>query len=186
MDDSKIVDLYLQRNETAIQETSYRYGSRLRTLAYRIVDDWHAAEECENDTYMQAWKLIPPHEPQNYFYSFLARITRHISLNYCRDRNRLKRSVFVVELSKEMEQCIPAPNDMTCRIEQEELGRALNCFLAALDAEKRNIFLRRYWFLDSISTISKRFGYSESKVKSMLFRLRNQLRTYLIKEGYEL
>lgn len=89
MDDTKIVDLYLQRNETAINETSDRYGNRLRSLAYGIVEDLQTAEECENDTHMEAWSLIPPHEPRNYFYSFLARITRHISFNRCRDRSRL-------------------------------------------------------------------------------------------------
>lgn len=186
MDDSSIVDLYLVRNETAIQETANRYGSHLRALAYRIVDDWHTAEECENDTYIQVWNLIPPHEPRNYFYAFLAKITRHIALNCCRDRSRLKRGAYVVELSNEMEECIPAPDDMECRIEKKELAKMLNGFLATLDEQKRNVFLRRYWFLDSISMIARRYGYSESKVKSMLLRSRNQLRIYLVKEGYDL
>lgn len=186
MEDTKIVDLYLQRNEAAIKETSDRYGNRLRSLAYGIVDDQQAAEECENDTYLKVWDSIPPHEPRNYFYSFLARITRNISLNRCRDRSRLKRNAYICELTSEMEQCIPAPDDMACRIEKAELARAINGFLATLDLAKRNVFLRRYWFLESIPAISKRYGYSESKVKSMLFRTRNQLRDYLIKEGYDL
>ena len=186
MDDAKIVDLYLQRNETAIEETSVRYGSRLRSLAYGIVEDLQTAQECENDTYLQVWNSIPPHEPRDYFYSFLARITRHISLNCCRDRSRLKRSAYICELSSEMEACIPDPDDIACRIGKAELTRAINGFLATLDDAKRNVFLRRYWFLDSIPTISKRYGYSESKVKSMLLRSRNQLRTYLVKEGYDL
>lgn len=186
MDDNRIVDLYLLRNEAAIKETSDKYGNRLRSLSYEIVDDLQTAEECENDTYMEAWDSIPPHEPRSYFYSFLARITRHISLNRCRDRSRLKRSAYICELSSEMEQCIPAPNDATCRIERAELARAINGFLARLDADKRNVFLRRYWFLDPIPAISKRYGYSESKIKSMLFRSRNQLREYLLKEGFDL
>lgn len=186
MDDAKIVDLYLQRSEAAIRETSDRYGSRLRALAYGIVEDLQTAEECENDTYLEAWNSIPPHEPRSYFYPFLARITRHIAMNCCRDRSRLKRSAYVCELSSEMEACIPAPDDAACRLDRTELARAINGFLATLDAGKRNVFLRRYWFLESIPAISKRCGYSESKVKSMLFRSRNQLRTYLIKEGYDL
>ena len=186
LDDTKIVDLYLQRNEAAIKETSDRYGNRLRSLAYGIVEDLQTAEECENDTYMEAWNSIPPHEPRNYFYSFLARITRHISLNRCRDRSRLKRDAYICELSSEMEQCIPSPDDAGCRVERAEFARALNGFLSTLEAEKRNVFLRRYWYLDSIPAISKRYGYSESKVKSMLFRSRNQLREYLLKEGYDL
>lgn len=186
MDDTKIVDLYLQRNEAAIKETSDRYGNRLRSLAYGIVEDLQTAEECENDTYMEAWNSIPPHEPRNYFYSFLARITRHISWNSCRDRSRLKQDVYICELSSEMEQCIPSPDDAGCRVERAEFARTLNGFLSTLEAEKRNVFLRRYWYLDSIPAISKRYGYSQSKIKSMLFRSRNQLREYLLKEGYDL
>ena len=103
MDDRGIVALYLRRDETAIWQTAEKYGHRLRALAYGIVNDLQTAEECENDTYMEAWHTIPPHEPSDYFYAFLARITRHISLNRCRDRDRLKRSAFISELSAEME-----------------------------------------------------------------------------------
>ena len=112
MDDSRIVELYLLRDETAIKQTTEKYGSRLRSLAYGIVNDSQTAEECENDTYMEAWNTIPPHEPRSYLYAFLARITRHISLNYCRDRSRLKRSAFICELSVEIEQCMVYGNQM--------------------------------------------------------------------------
>ena len=184
MDDHRIVELYLLRDETAIRQTSEKYGSRLRSLAYGIVDDRQTAEECENDTYMEAWNTIPPHEPGGYLYAFLARITRHISLNRCRDRSRLKRSALICELSAELEQCIPAPDDTECRINDMALSEAVNGFLGALSEEKRNIFVRRYWYLDSIADISKRFALSESKVKTTLFRCRNRLREHLIKEGY--
>ncbi|MBQ8814724.1 MAG: RNA polymerase sigma factor [Lachnospiraceae bacterium] len=184
MEDHNIVELYLNRDETAISQTSEKFGKRLRTLAYGIVGDRQIAEECENDTYMEAWNAIPPHEPRNYLYAFLARITRHISLNRCRERSRLKRSAFICELTAEMEQCIPAPDDVECRIDDMALREALNGFLSMLKEEKRNIFLRRYWYLDSIADISKRFGVSESKVKTTLFRCRGQLREYLEKEGY--
>ena len=184
MEDGKIVELFLQRNESAIQETSNRYGRRLRSLAYGIVEDLLTAQECENDTYLEAWNSIPPHEPREYFYPFLARITRHISLNICRDRSRLKRSAHICALTEEMEQCIPAPDNLQCRLERDELARAINGFLATQEPKKRNVFLRRYWYLDSISAISLRYGYSESKIKSMLLRSRNQLRAYLQKEGY--
>ncbi|MBQ8768611.1 MAG: RNA polymerase sigma factor [Oscillospiraceae bacterium] len=186
MDDSRIVDLYLQRDESALSHTADKYGSRLRTLSYRIVADYPTAEECENDTYIQAWNSIPPHEPRNYLYAFLARIIRHISLNFCRHRDRLKRSAHIVELSAEMEACIPAPNDYECSVDDIVLKDAINSFLSRLDAEKRNIFIRRYWYLDSIEEICKRFALSESKVKVLLFRCRNKLRQQLIKEGYTL
>ena len=164
MDDNRIVELYLLRDETAIKQTTEKYGSRLRSLAYGIVKDQQTAEECENDTYMKAWNTIPPHEPRSYLYAFLARITRHISLNCCRDRSRLKRNAFICELGAEMEQCIPAPDDVECRIDD----------------------IRRYWYLDSVVAISKRFALSESKVKTTLFRCRTGLREHLEKEGYTL
>lgn len=184
MDDSMIVELYLQRNEAAIGETASKYGGRLRALAYGILQDGDAAEECENDTYMEAWNRIPPHEPRCYLYPFLARITRNISLNRCRDRDRLKRRAFACELSAEMEQCIPSPDDLECRMDGMALAEAINGFLGMIDVERRNIFIRRYWFLDSVADIAKRFGVSQSKVKTTLFRCRNQLREYLEKEGY--
>lgn len=184
MDDNRIVELYLLRDETAIKQTTEKYGSRLRSLACGIVNDQQTAEECENDTYMEAWNTIPPHEPRSYLYAFLARITRHISLNYCRDRDRLKRSAFICELSVEIEQCIPAPDDVECRIDDMALSETLNKFLGTLDDEKRNIFVRRYWYLDSIAAISERFALSQSKIKTTLFRCRNQLREHLEKEGY--
>ncbi len=186
MDDNKIVKLYLKRDEMAIKQTAEKYGSRLRSLAYGIVKDLQSAEECENDTYMKAWNAIPPHEPTSYLYAFLARITRHISLNCCRDRSRLKRSAFICELSAEMEQCIPSPDDAQCRIDDMALSDAINGFLYKLDEEKRNIFVRRYWYLDSVASISKRFALSESKVKTTLFRCRAKLRQHLEKEGYTL
>ena len=186
LDDDKIIELYLLRDETAINRTSEKYGSRLRSLAYGIINDRQTAEECENDTYMEAWSTIPPHEPRSYLYAFLARITRHISLNCCRDRARLKRSAYLCELSAEMEECIPAPDDVECRIDDMALSEALNGFLRTLDEEKRNVFIRRYWYLDSIADVSKRYALSQSKVKSMLFRMRSQLKSYFEQEGYDL
>lgn len=184
MDDSKIVEMYLARDEAAIKETKEKYGKRLRSLSHGIVCDFQTAEECENDTYMEAWSTIPPHEPKSYFYAFLGRIIRHISLNCCRNRDRLKRSAYICELNSEMEQCIPAPDDVECRVDEQALREAINGFLQTLDEEKRNIFIRRYWFLDSVAAISERFDCSESKVKTTLFRCRNQLRKYLETEGY--
>ncbi len=185
MEDSKIVALFWDRDETAIAHTAEKYGKRLRGLSYGITEDTQTAEECENDTYRQAWDSIPPHRPVDYLYPFLARIIRHISLNCCRDRNRLKRQGHVTELTAELEQCLPAPDDCACRMEEVAFAEVLNGFLAALPKEKRQIFLRRYWYLDSVAAIAKRFGITESSVKTTLFRLRGKLREHLEKEGYE-
>lgn len=186
MDDTFIVDLYLSRDESAIRQTSDKFGPRLRALAYDIVQDCQTAEECENDTYWAAWKTIPPHEPRTYLYNFLARITRHLSLDVCRRRDRLKRKAYLCELSAEIEQCIPAPDDVECRVDDITLGRVINAFLAELSPEKRNIFVRRYWYLDPVSAIARRYSLSESKVKTTLFRCRKLLRERLEKEGFQL
>lgn len=186
MEDENIVELYVRKDEDAVEKTRMKYGRRLRALSQRIVEDWQTAEECENDTYMEAWNSIPPHEPKSYLYAFLARITRHLSLNCCRERGRLKRSAFISELSAEMEQCIPAPDDMECRLDTLALRQAINGFLGTLSEEKRNVFLRRYWYLDSVAAISKRYALSQSKVKTMLFRMREQMRNYFKQEGYDL
>ena len=186
MEDSRIVDLYLARDESAPAKTAEKFGTRLRTLSYGILRDTQSAEECENDTYLAAWNAIPPHEPREYLYAFLARITRNLSLNRCRAGKRLKRNAHISELSRELEECIPAPDDVECRIDDMSLSEAINGFLAALAEEKRNFFLRRYWYLDSIAEIARRFSASESKVKTTLFRCREQLRKYLEGEGYTL
>ncbi len=184
LDDSKIIELFLKRDETAIKQSAEKYGIRLRALSYGIVNDRQTAEECENDTYMEAWDTIPPNEPRDYLYAYLARIIRHLSLNYCRDRSRLKRSAHICELSAELEQCLPASDDVENFIDGMSICDTINGFLASLDTEKRNIFVRRYWYLDSVADISERFGLSESKVKTTLFRCRKELRKHIEKEGY--
>ncbi len=186
MDDSAIVELFLRRDEAAIGETLSKYGRRLRALAYGIVGDRQIAEECENDTYLEAWKRIPPNEPKSYLYAFLARITRHVSLNRCRELHRLKRSAVICALEAELSECIPSPDDTASRIDDMTLSAVLNRFLGALDAEKRNIFIRRYWYLDNIADIAERFALSESKVKITLHRCRKRLRAELEKEGFDL
>lgn len=186
MEDREIVDLYLARDEAAIARTAEKYGRRLRNLSLRIVEDPQTAEECENDTYAAAWQAIPPQTPADYLYAFLARIARNTSLDVCRKRRREKRRGTVVELSRELEQCIPAPDDCACRLDALQLGEALNGFLAALSPEKRNIFLRRYWFFDPVAEIAKRYGLTESKVKTTLLRCREGLRSHLEQEGYTL
>ena len=183
MDDVKIVELFLCRDETAIKMTAEKYGIRLRRLANNLLDDLCLAEECENDTYLAAWNSIPPHEPSTYLFPFLARITRNLALDRCRERSRNKRNVLLVELTQEMEQCIPTQHDVASQIDAQVLGAAISAFLWSIPQEQRNIFLRRYWYLDSVCAIADRFSISESKVKTTLFRTRNNLKKYLKKEG---
>lgn len=186
MDDVKIVELYLLRDENAITYTAEKYGKKLQNLSFGIVGDRSTAEECENDTYSEAWCSIPPKEPRSYFYAFLCRIVRNISLDRCRQRQALKRKAHISELSLELENCIPSPDDCERRIEDMAFAEMLNKFLERLTADKRKIFVRRYFFLDSVEDIARRYSLSESKVKTSLFRVRSEFKNYLIKEGYKL
>ena len=183
MEDENIIDLYLQRDESAISHTSDKYGRRLNALAKHITDDAGTADECENDTYMETWNRIPPNEPRDHFYPFLAAIVRHISLNRCEKNNALKRKGQLVDLGEELEMCIAAPDNTEAVIDDMALKESLNRFLRSLDEDKRNIFVRRYFFTDSISELAERSGYSESKLKSMLLRMREKLREQLGKDG---
>lgn len=184
MEDEKIVQMFLRRDGEAIQQTSEKYGAQLRALSFGITADKQTAEECENDTYLEAWNAIPPSEPKTYFYAFLARITRHISIDRCRERKSLKRDGHVVELSDELAACMPASDGVESTVDAKMLGEAISSFLLTLSDEKQVIFMRRYFYLDSIAEISTRLSISESKVKTTLFRIRGSLREHLIKEGY--
>lgn len=186
MEDTQIVQLYLQRNESAIACTAAQYGPKLRSISFGIVQDRETAEECENDTYLQAWNTIPPNAPHNYLFAYLVRIIRHISIDRCRYQQRLCRNAYIQELSAELQCCVPSPEDTESRMEAIALGQTISAFLRQQPETARNVFLRRYWFTDSIPDISHRFGISQSKVKSMLFRSRNTLRKHLEKEGYTL
>ena len=184
MDDSEIVDLYLLRDESAISYTSEKYGGKLRKMADNVLDDMTAAEECENDTYLEAWNLIPPNEPRTYLFSFLAKIVRHISIDVCRKNAALKRNALICELTTEMEECINGGDNVEDIVNVSILSAKINDFLSKLPEKKRDIFIRRYYFFDTVSEISERYGISESKVKTTLFRIREKLRDHLKKEGY--
>lgn len=184
MEDKKIVEMYLSRNEAAIKHTSEKYGTRLRNISLGITKDRQACEECENDTYLAAWNSIPPNEPVNYFYAFLARIIRHISIDRCRKNASLKRNVYLTDLSDELELCLPSEENIEDNLSAKELGNAINAFLGTLPEEKRIMFIRRYFYLDEINDISSRLSISKSKVKTTLFRIRNDLREFLIKGDY--
>lgn len=182
MEDTAIVELYWNREEQAITETDNKYGKSLHTLSYRIVQNEQDAGECVNDTYHAAWNHIPPTRPQ-FLFAFLAKIARHFSFDKLDYQHAKKRDAILVELSEELENCIPAPDDFEKRAESETIGRVISDFLKEQPESMRKVFVRRYWYMDSISDISVSFGISESKAKSILFRMRNKLREYLEKEG---
>ena len=186
MEDSQIVDLYLARNETALTETAQKYGSLLRSVSRRITQDEPIAEECENDTYLEAWNLIPPHEPRDYLSAFLSRIVRSLSINRCVERNRFKRKATLCVLSDELEECLVSECDVAKELEGKELAETISRFLREQTEEKRIIFLHRYYFCEDIRSIANRFDTTVGKIKVVLFRLRQNLREYLLKEGYQI
>jgi RNA polymerase sigma-70 factor (ECF subfamily) len=179
--DEQILDLYWQRNEDALACTDHVYGQKLNALAFRILSRQEDAEETVNDTYWKAWQVIPPQRP-SYFYAFLAKICRHLAFGRLDWAQAAKRNAEIVSLSNELENCIP---DRMYRVDLsgEEIGHLMNEFLAETPKESRVIFLRRYWYGDTVKEIALRYRISESKVKVSLHRTRNKLRTYLEKEG---
>lgn len=184
MEDHEIIEQYFARDENAIKETSYAYGKRLEQLSYGILKDNEDAKEAVNDTYLKTWNSIPPQKP-THFYAFIAKICRHICFGVLDYKKAKKRNFEIVTLSEEMENCIP-DRLSEAEIEDEVLGDVLTLFLRGLSDENRLIFMRRYWFCDSISEIAEHFGFSEGKVKTSLHRTRKKLRTYLEKEGISL
>lgn len=181
MEDSTIIALYFARNEEAICQTDAVYGKKLFSLAYRILHDHQDAEESVSDTYLKTWETIPPNRPV-FFYAYLAKICRFFALGKLDWKNAAKRKAEVVALTDEMELCIP-DNRREAEVTSKEIGRAMNQFLESISQESRVIFMRRYWFCDTIAEIAQRYGISESKVKMRLHRTRTQLKEYLNKEG---
>ncbi len=183
MEDQGIIALFFDRSEQAIEETDKKYGGYCYSIAYNILFNREDSEECVSDTYLAAWNTIPPRRP-NFLNAFLAKMTRHISIDRWRKRSAKKRGGGEIILAlEELEDCMDSSSVET-GCEKKELTRVLNQFLSSLPETERNVFLCRYWYLDSIQTISEVSGFSQSKVISMLHRLRGKLRKKLSEEGY--
>lgn len=176
MDDSKIIELYFERDKSAITQTKDKYGRLLYSVSYNILKIREDAEECENDTYMAAWEQIPPTKPQ-VLSAFLSRITRNISFKKLRSQTAQKRGGNNSQLPlDELADCIPAK---TNAIDTLELTEILNAFLRELPTRDRQVFICYYWYCDSIKDISRQFGFTQSKVKMILSRTRAKLLNHL-------
>ena len=183
MEDAGIVGLYWARSEKAIEETTAKYGNYCHCIALNILGNAADAEECVNDTYLHAWNSIPPHRPAN-LAAFLGKITRRVAIDKWRRQNAGKRGGGEVTLVlEELAQCIPGSHDVEQKVEAAELAEAVNRFVRSLPLMERRIFLCRYWYLEGIGDISRRFGFSQSKVKMILLRQRKKLQAYLEKEA---
>lgn len=181
MEDAKIIALFWERNEQAVQETDTAYGRKLYVLSNNILNNREDAEESVSDTYMETWRTIPPKHPK-YFYAFLASICRNLSLNKLDWRMAAKRNAEVVALTQEMESCLPDRRQES-ETSSREIRHILEAFLDGLSKESRLIFLRRYLYVDTVAEIAARYDISESKVKTQLHRARKKLHTVLEKEG---
>lgn len=186
MEDRDIVTLYWQRDQEAIRQTDRQYGRYLSSIAFHILADREDSRETVNDTYLRAWDSMPPHRPQ-VLATYLGRITRQLSIDRWRTRGRAKRGGSQYALSlEELGDCVSGGRSPESELENRRIEEAISAFLWAQEAEKRNVFLRRYWYFDSIETICRSTGFGESKVKSMLAAMRRKLREQLEREGIEL
>ncbi len=183
MDDKQIIELFFARSEAAIAQTEKKYGKYCHTIAWNILHNEQDSEECVNDAFLRAWNAIPPRQPNN-LSTFLAKITRNLALdrykyNISEKRGRGQTALALDELAE----CLPAEHDVDKAIGDKELTAALNTFLAALPEKKRQLFVRRYWYLSPIAEIAGDYAMSESHVKVMLHRTRKELKGYLEKAG---
>ena len=183
MEDGEIVALYWQRSEQAIAETQRKYGGYCYSIAKNILWSAEDSEETVSDTYIGAWNAMPPQRP-SILSSFLGRITRNLSYDRCRRQNAEKRGGGSLPLAlDELSECVPAPGRVEQALEARELAEAIDRFLRTLPERECSIFLRRYWYVDSVQDIAARYALRENTAKSILFRTREKLRRYLAGEG---
>lgn len=184
MDDEQIIALYFERNENAISETEKKYGRYLASISFNILASEEDARECVNDTLYSAWNSIPPNRP-SMLSTYLGKIIRHLSIDRWRRDKAAKRGGGQIPLAlDELEECALGSGDFTDEIIKQELMDKINSLIKELPETERRVFLRRYWYLDSIDSIAEAFGFSAGKVKSMLLRTRRKLRKMLAGEGY--
>ncbi len=184
MDDAKIVDLYWDRNETAITETDIKYGRYLRKISYNILIEDEDVNECINDTYLRAWSSMPDQRPTK-LSGFLSKIIRGLSIDLLRRKGAEKRGGLQFTSSlNELIECVDGAPSAEDRVDEKLLGDAISRYLRDLPAESRIVFVCRYFFCDSIEEIAKSKGCSQSKIKSLLFRTRKGLKAFLESEGF--
>lgn len=181
MEDLMIIELFFARNEQAINETDVKYGRLCFGISNNILSNDEDAKECVNDTYLSVWNKIPPTRP-NDFKSFICKIVRNLSIKKLEYNLALKRSKNMTVSYSELENVLQ-DNDICDEIEYKNIGKIISDFLRHEKEEARNVFVRKYFFFDSVSDIARRYSFTESKVKSMLYHSRNRLKEHLKKEG---
>ena len=182
MNDLQIIEMYWKRNEQAISVTAEKYGTYCYSIAYGVLHNEEDSKESVNDTYMSAWNSMPPHKP-NVLKTFLGKITRRLSIDRLKRKNAEKRGGEIAEVLDELSECISPSGDPIAEMEKVMLDKTINNFVRELSDKEQRVFLCRYWYAKSVKEIAKLFGFSESKVKVMLMRTRNKLKTRLNEEG---
>ena len=183
MTDEQIVNLYWQKDESALRESENAYGAYCRALAERIVSA-EDARECVNDAYLRAWDAIPPERPAH-LRAFLAKLTRNAALDRYRAYSAEKRGGGAADaVLDELSEVVGAGEDAESAVTAKELGAAVNRFVRSLPRREGDVFVRRCFYADTTAEISKRYGMTENNVKVTLSRTRKKLRIYLESEGY--
>ncbi len=186
MQDELIVELYWQRNEDAISQTQKKYEKLLISIAHNILYNNEDCKESVNDTYLAAWNSMPPNKP-NVLSAYLCKITRRISIDIFRKKNREKRKASEYSLSlDELDECLSSTSTTEHEYEEKQLTYAINEFLHTLSDEAKNLFIGRYYFLDPLKKVAQYCNLSESNAKTILYRTRLALKEYLKKEGFEI
>lgn len=184
MEDGEIIELYWRRDEAAVGETRRKYGPYLTKIAQNILSNREDGEEIVNDTCLKAWNSIPPNRPDS-LSAYLGKIVRRLSIDALRARTREKRGAEEYALSlSELEECIPGGSGPEEQLELSLLAQTIGGYLRTLSAQARNAFIGRYFYLDSLKEVAAHLGVSESKAKSLLYRVRQGLKTYLTQEGF--
>lgn len=186
MDDNGIIQMYWDRNDQAISATSEKYGHYCKAIAKNILNNEEDAEECVNDTYFNAWNAMPTHWPEQ-LATFLGKITRNLSFNRYKHNHAQKRGGGEITLVlDELADCVSDMDDVEKIIDLQELTKAINSFIKSLPTEKCNIFVRRYWYAESISEIARDYGMLQGNVSKTLERVRKKLKAYLTERGFDL
>ena len=183
MDDRKIIDLFFARSEQAIDALTDKYGKLCQMIASNILGNQLDAEECVNDTYLAAWNTIPPQKP-NPLRTYICKITRNIAVTRYHTNTAQKRNSHYDIALDELAECLCSAETAESHILAKELSHLLDRFLTSLDKRSRVMFVRRYWYADSVAQIARDFGMRPNSVSVQLSRIRSKLRNFLIKEGY--
>ena len=185
MEDIQIIDLYFKRDEIAVSETAAKYGAFCHGIALNILSINADAEECVNDTYLQAWNSMPPQRPVK-LGAWLGKVVRNIAINLWNKNHRQKRYAGIEHILDELEDCIPAPQTIESEIEEKELTKVIDEWLLSLSQTDRILFVRRYWNGEALNKLAKESGMSPNRLAKKMYNIRNNLKLTLEQEGYSI